>query len=316
MTRSRILVLRGGAVGDFILGLPVLTALRREFPDAYIELLGYPHIARLAQVGGLVDTVLSLDGAEVARLFAERPVLSDTQRHYLRSFNLVVSLLYDPDDMLRHNLISGGARHVVSGSPRVPPGTHAADHLFGALAALAIYPDGPAIPRLTLDGPRRARGEQRRRALGARVAVLHPGSGGRAKCWPAAHYAALAGRLRTEDHLTPVFTLGEADDETATALAALDRETPRVTGLELTALAELLAAATCYVGNDCGITHLAAALGRPTLALFGPSDPAMWAPRGPRVTVLRADPPTSAGLAELAPVTALAHLRKLLGTDA
>ena len=66
----RFLILRGGAIGDFILTLPAIAAVRERWPDAYIELIGYPHIANLALAAGLVDHVDSLDRAEMARFFS------------------------------------------------------------------------------------------------------------------------------------------------------------------------------------------------------------------------------------------------------
>ena len=64
MAKPKILVLRGGAIGDFVLTLPAVHALRDRWPKAYIEILGYPHIANLALAGGLVDTVTSLVAAK------------------------------------------------------------------------------------------------------------------------------------------------------------------------------------------------------------------------------------------------------------
>ena len=65
----RFLVLRGGAIGDFIVTLPVLQALRDRWPDAYVEIWGYPHVARLALAAGLAQRVVSLDRAEMARFY-------------------------------------------------------------------------------------------------------------------------------------------------------------------------------------------------------------------------------------------------------
>lgn len=80
MTAPRIRVLRGGAIGDFVVTLPAIRLLRERWPDAYIDLVGYPHITSLAVAGGLVDRVTSLDGADIARLFSLRPDLPDGQR--------------------------------------------------------------------------------------------------------------------------------------------------------------------------------------------------------------------------------------------
>ena len=67
---GKILVIRGGAIGDFILTLPVLAALRERFPDVHRELLGYPRVADLALAAGLVDRVQSIDARPMASFFA------------------------------------------------------------------------------------------------------------------------------------------------------------------------------------------------------------------------------------------------------
>jgi heptosyltransferase-2 len=69
---SKILVIRGGAIGDFILTLPVLSALRQQFPNAKLEVLGYPHIAQLAVTGGLADAVRSIEAQAPRRVLCAR----------------------------------------------------------------------------------------------------------------------------------------------------------------------------------------------------------------------------------------------------
>ena len=111
----RILVLRGGAIGDFIVTLPALQKLRERWPEAHIELVGYPHIAELARAAGVVNVVASLDKAEIARFFSLGPTFPTTQREYVSSFHFVVSYLHDPDDTVRQNLMAAGARQVLAG---------------------------------------------------------------------------------------------------------------------------------------------------------------------------------------------------------
>jgi heptosyltransferase-3 len=286
--RPRFLFLRGGAIGDFLVTLPVLRALRDRWPGAHIELVGYPHIARLALLGGLVDHVASLDAAGIARFFSLRPQFPDEQKAYVRSFELVFLYLHDPGEVVRENLQLAGATQVIYGSPIVRGG-HAVDHLLKPLETLAIYEQG-AAPALAWPEALRAEGRARLEqwGLGGRVLAIHPGSGSRAKNWPAAQFAALAKRAAAEG-LRPFFLIGEAEAELGVARALVDAApgVPHVVGLELEEAASVLSASERYVGNDSGITHLASALGLPVVALFGPSDPASWGPRGARVRVLR-----------------------------
>ena len=86
---SKILVIRGGAIGDFILTLPVLSALRQQFPNAKLEVLGYPHIAQLAVAGGLADAVRSIEARPLAGFFARGGILEPELQEYFASFAII-----------------------------------------------------------------------------------------------------------------------------------------------------------------------------------------------------------------------------------
>ncbi|HET8646880.1 MAG TPA: glycosyltransferase family 9 protein, partial [Vicinamibacteria bacterium] len=122
-------------------------------------------------------------------------------------------------------------------------------------------------------------------ALPDRFLALHPGSGSPAKNWPPGRYASLA-RARAGGRPW-LLVEGPADAEAARSLAG-EAGAVRAHGLDARVLGALLARAGLVVGNDSGVTHLAAACGAPTLALFGPTDPLQWAPLGTRVEALRA----------------------------
>jgi hypothetical protein len=126
------------------------------------------------------------------------------------------------------------------------------------------------------------------RGCGPPVVVMHPGSGGLAKCWPATRFADVAGRLRA-DGCSVMCVVGPAEQErfTPDARARLaESATACWSCPSATELAAVLAGAAAFVGNDSGPTHLAALLGTPTVALFGPTDPVIWGPLGSSVTVL------------------------------
>jgi heptosyltransferase-2 len=111
--------------------------------------------------------------------------------------------------------------------------------------------------------------------------AVHPGSGSRAKNWPLERFTETASRLSPERPW--LLVAGPAEEELdAPPGARLARNLP------LRTLGALLARAGLFLGNDSGISHLAAACGTRTLALFGPTDPAQWAPVGPAVRTLRA----------------------------
>ena len=275
----RFLLLRGGAIGDFIATLPVLQALRAQWPAATIEIWGYPHIAELAVAAGWAQSVVSLDRAEMARFFVPEPQFTDAQVAAVRSFDLIFNYLHDPVGQVRSNLLLAGAKQVLSGSPIIKRG-HAVPFLLEPLQALALYDEG-LVPTLDFPEELRAQGRERLRARGVRGApvAVHPGSGSPSKNWPVERFVDILRRLRA-NHSEVVAILGEADVAEAAVLARELPDLPVLEGLTLVELAATLAECRAYLGNDSGITHVAAAVGLPTTALFGPSDADVWAPRG------------------------------------
>jgi heptosyltransferase-2 len=286
--QARFLILRGGAIGDFILTLPALRAVRARWPDAWIEVIGYPHVANLALAAGLANRVDSLDRAGMARFFSASPDFPPEQVAYIRSFDFIISYLHDPAGMVRENLLLAGARKVLYGSPIVERG-HAIEHLMKPLESLAIYAENE---RSVLDLPEKNRENGRRwlseQGLREPVLAVHPGSGSPKKNWPVDRFVELARRAARGHGLSYFYVLGEADREMVGSLERMDSGRVALKESSLLQVASVLSACRLFVGNDSGITHLAAAVGVPTVALFGPSDETRWGPRGPRVRVLRA----------------------------
>lgn len=275
----RVLVIRGGALGDFLLTLPVLAALREAEPAARLEVLAYPGIAELARAGGLIDQARSIEYGPLAGFFTRGAGLDPALRDDFASFDLVISYLYDPDGFFRDNLQSSGVRRLVSGPPRISAGPHAIDQLAVPLGEIGIPLAERAvrlrIPPATHD---------------SRAIFIHPGSGSASKNWPAENWRTLAERLLEDPSTRVTIVGGEADAEALEPLRRLAAN-PRVRFLEnqpLPVLAAELARAALYLGHDTGISHLAAAAGAPSLLLFGPTDPGQWAPPHPQVRVLRA----------------------------
>ena len=296
---GRTLVIRGGALGDFLLTLPVLRALRET--SAHLEILGYPSFVQLAREGGLVHAGRSIEYGPMAGFFARGAVQDPALRDYFGSFDIVLSYLYDPDGIFAGNLQAAGARRIVQG-PHKPAGqAHAIDELSAPLRELAVTCHEKDI-RLSLP------------ATAARrpIIALHPGSGSRMKNWAAANWHELAGKmLATYPQVRLAVIGGEADQAELESLAGL-RRSDRVEfweNLPLPALARNLGAAGGYLGHDTGISHLAAVLGVPSLLLFGPTDPAVWAPPHGFVQVLRAP---GNDLSQMEPSTVFAAAGKCL----
>ncbi len=285
----RILILRGGALGDFILTLPAISAIRQLSPQGYIELVGRPEIAELACVSGLVDKVTSIDSAWLAPYFAVDGNLSAAEISWLSSFDAVISYVHDEDHVVRTNLLRNGARFVLGISPIVEAG-HAIDSFLEPLRALGVKCEAVAASQLTLPAELRAQGRRLLDEMGFddRVVAVHPGSGSIRKNWPLKKFIELATRLERTNSFRILFTVGEADEGIVRGLEENGGQFLLLQKRSLLETAIGLSECSRYIGNDSGITHLAAALGLPTVALFGPTDPAMWAPRGDNVKVVAA----------------------------
>ena len=296
----KILVFRGGALGDFLLTLPAIAALRRRFPGTYIELAGYGKSASIAMTSGIIDRVQSLDSAHMALYFQTSEKLSRDEQEYIRSFDMVISFLHDPDGILLKNLEDAGAKNIITVSPIVGKKTkgHASDHFFRGLKD--VIGKEKCTP-VKLEWPEELRQDALRRlatdAGNKRVIIVHPGSGSPAKNWPAEKFAMLAKKIRKTAKYEPIIIAGEADVK---QLAVMRRLLPGFhvyENIDLLEIASILSVARGFIGNDSGITHLAAAMGIPVLALFGPTDPAIWAPRGKNVAIIKSRVPSSESLA-------------------
>ncbi|MEQ1748397.1 MAG: glycosyltransferase family 9 protein [Prosthecobacter sp.] len=275
--RPRVLVIRGGAIGDFILTLPAIRLLRENIANCHLEALGYPGIVELAKHAGLADATRSLEHRTMASLFAPGASIDPALLEYLRSFNLVVSYLFDPDGILRANLERIGVKTLIECPHRVVDGQgHASEQLARPLQKLAMFLEDP--------GWRAPLFISTQTATARRIAI-HLGSGSEKKNWPAEHWQRLADELQTRHPQTSiVFITGEAEEARGTDISTAFE---RWHSLPLTELADRLSACQLFLGHDSGISHLASACGVPCVLLFGPTDPATWAPPQSGVLVLR-----------------------------
>ena len=288
-TQGKILVIRGGAIGDFILTLPAIAALRRQFPRAHLEVLGYPHIAELALAGGLVNRVQSIEAGALAGFFARGGKLAEHMADYFSEFDLVLSYLYDPDRIFQTNVgLCTGAQFIV-GPHRAQEArqVHASKAYLQPLERLAIF-DADSVPHLLVEAA----------AISPNTLALHPGSGSERKNWPEEKWADLLQALMQSTDWDVLVVGGEAEGERLQRLtAALPPGRVRVArSLPLPELARRLTACRAFVGHDSGISHLAAAVGLPCLLLWGDTAEAVWRPPGQQVKLIRHPD----GLAELA----------------
>ena len=280
-TTVNILVFRPGALGDVISTLPALAAMRSYFPQSRLEVVGTPLTLELLKETGYADAVHSFDRASFAGLYSNK--CTKLLKDFLFRFDYIIAYVGD-DDFLR-NLREIARCPVVSVHPReIPATTHIVDHLLSVLAQLGIPPLRDRTPYLQLPAGWQSAAEEflthrfPQKTVSPLIGV-HPGSGGKKKIWP--HWRNFIRRLVDEKGLNVLIFCGPCEGEEIINLRE-NRLVAKclVENPPLLLLGALIGKCDLFLGNDSGVTHLAAATRRRTIALFGPSDPDTWTPRG------------------------------------
>jgi ADP-heptose:LPS heptosyltransferase len=277
--QQRALVFFPGALGDFICFLPALGALAKT---ARVDLFARSGFADL-----LPDSVrvCSLESYEVNRLFVPQAGDEEKLRDFFAGYASVYSWMGSGhDDFVRRlQKFCCGRAHIFPFDGATDK--HQSHYYFCCLG----MPAGRfLLPKINLRAEFLAWSAdywRRHGFAGRRVLALAPGSGAREKNWPVEAFAAVAEWWRNQG-AEPLVVLGPAEEERR-GFEVLLRSFKAVRNLSLGNLAAVISRSDIYLGNDSGISHLAAALGIPTAALFGPSNVKKWRPRGERVLVIR-----------------------------
>jgi len=252
-------VVHTGGIGDFLLACPAIQRLAEEGP---VEIAGHRDRGELAVAAGIAEAAHDLDRIGFSSLFTEP---STALRTFLRRFQRAVVWLRDGDGAMSSTLRRCGLEDVRC-FPGLPPADwngHASEYYLDCLAS----PPTPPF-RLGLSP-----------SPGSLDVIIHPGSGGRRKNWPMVHFEQAAKALAAQGRRVNWCT-GPAEEG-----CVLPESAVQCACDSLVDLARTLAGARLYLGNDSGITHLAAASGCPCIAVFGPTDPTVWAPLGDNVWV-------------------------------
>lgn len=294
----RILVLRGGALGDFIVTLPALAQLRRRWPEARIELVGNATAAQLARARGFLDAVHSQHEARWSPLFGETPLPPDLSA-WLGAFDLVVNYWPDPDGALRRRFPLRRDQVFLT-ADAMPARAPAAAHYCEPLRQLGLETAERWV-RLAPLAREADTASSSPDPTSPRPILVHPGSGSPRKNWPLENWRTILAELPRPVALV----LGEAERarwssvrssrQTGLSAQVESRDAglevgPAIPSLVERPLEELVArfaACRLFLGHDSGISHLAAACGARCVLLFGPTEPALWAPPAPNVRVLR-----------------------------
>jgi heptosyltransferase-3 len=283
------LIIRPGAIGDTLLTFPVLHQLRARIPDSHITFISNANVLPLALACGIADEVHDYQAGRWTRLFVPNSQKCAHDEIIQRS-KRAICWLRDPEGIVQRNLRNSNRTTDIT----IAPGRPAPDekiHIVEYLARTARLPwtlanDGPRTRLRIADIPEYPDSSQANRI------AIHPGSGGPQKCWPLERFVAVIHAL-WQRNLPVLLLAGPAEHERLHALRTQLGKPPHPDLLAWQINAPLLEIArhlllTCqaYLGNDSGLTHLAALIGLPTTALFGSSDPAIWQPLGQKITIL------------------------------
>ncbi len=255
--------------------------------------MGYPRVLELVKNRYYADSVISVDRADMALLFQEEQDYPASLREFFKPFDLIGVIGLSRRPFVRNlRKISKARVAVVAPFPPKGEALHMVDHLLSLprRLGLSVRKDLPRVYLLCEDRDRASEilvnhGIQPNDALIA----IHPGSGGRGKTWPVERFLELADNLLAAYPAQIVFIVGPGDERIKEVLLkTVSSKFPVILdSLALPHIGGVLERCCVYVGNDSGITHMAAAIGVPVVTIFGPSDPVRWTPRGRKVILIR-----------------------------
>jgi heptosyltransferase-2 len=330
---SSVAIIHTGAVGDLVQALPAFAAVREAYPSAGVTFIGRPERGALARAAGACDACIDLETSGLWRALAGDPC--GPCPAWLADADLVLDFLTKGTFAERH----GKGRRVVTVDPLPPDGAARPAAVYVAeqvRTALGLTPREDARPEIPLDAATVAAAREALAARGvtAPFVAIHPGSGSVRKNWPMERFETLAERMRAETGRAVAWLAGPAEAERGTVPAGGETA---LADLSLVDVAAVCALADAYVGNDSGVTQMAAAVrgaersaagaetrraettadvpspaervGEPhwrtsrqwhpataVVALFGPTDARVWAPRGGHVHLVQSPDGTMEGI--------------------
>lgn len=305
---ERILLVRQqNQLGDLLLCTPALRAIRARAPQARIDFVAGPQNVDAVRGNRRLDRVLVYDKAAWMRRPLDGRRFAAALREARYDLALVLSTVSFSYTSAWLAAISGAQRRAGRPGPggrggeiardvyhwTLPPPDEARHQTSASLdlvAPLGAQPDGGA-PEIFVDEKEALAGRSAAEDVlgtGAIRVLIHPGAGKKANRWPAERFGEVASALAAAGHRVAICSGPAEVSLLAAAERGAGRSLPRLRPLRFRELAGAFRGADLVLVNDTGVMHLAAATGVPVLALFGPTDPALWCPAAPAVRVLRA----------------------------
>ena len=299
---GKTLIIHSGGIGDLLLALPAMRLFRHALRQFPLYLMGHSERLALVAYDLKAETIHSVELAGMAFFYLDDAFLPSPLCSFFSSFGLILSFSGKGGQTLSKNLEKAGAARVLNlpSFPSEGPKVHVSDYLIELLREKGFEGEVADHPlQLSKEALNFSRDYLARSGLkeNERILAIHPGSGNPAKNWSPSHFAGIADWAARRARV--LLISGPAQDGVREVKENLRKAAPLIAeNLSLLQLAAILRRCTAYLGNDSGITHLASSLGLPTIALFGPTDPEVWGPRGTSVRIIfgaRPDPPFFSG---------------------
>jgi ADP-heptose:LPS heptosyltransferase len=311
---QRGLILQPGAIGDCILTLPLAAFMKESLRLGGIDILGHTEYMGILPGRTCVDGIRSIDAMDLHRLFIKTNKFELKDRDPLinvfADYAWIATFMGEPNSHFERNLIyTANCSHsaeviTLSMKPSKDFSGHISDFYIRQFINQCSSPLEPCAAKknnrlLESTKADKRTGKELLKETGIdqdkELVVIQPGSGGKRKCWHIDNFLAVTEEL-ISNNSEVVFLLGPAERErfsnaTNKTINSLSR---CLTDLSLSKVLELLSCTDIFIGNDSGITHLAAGLGTRTLVVFGPTNPDIYKPIGPDVTVFTANKTTFA----------------------
>ena len=297
---NSILIVHQGAIGDFILSLPAVEAMHRFYPEAHFTFIAHPGIVEIIQRRPYFKQVFDCSDRCWTSLYNSEGKVAGVVHDLLPQVESTFVFGRPASQIVADNLAShlGNPAHRLDPFPEPSQRLGVGEYQCRQLEKIGIPATPP--PDAIIAPPHHAVFEARdffSRSFGPkdRLVLLHPGSGGKQKLWAVAGWLSVINKLSAHSNISFALLQGPADVGIVQHLRSQleSNSLIPVANWQLGKLAALMRKADLYLGNDSGITHLAAASGTPTIALFGPTDPQIWGPQGPQVRIIRWQPGSS-----------------------
>jgi ADP-heptose:LPS heptosyltransferase len=287
------LIVHQGAIGDFILSLPPLEAIHRFYSRARFIFLGHPSIVSIVHSRPYFYSVLNCGDKRWASLYNSKGRLEKEEFDSLPPVDSIFAFCSSSSQPLVDNLagIYGKPAHRIDPFPEQDLVLHVSEYQCSQLEELSIVAlprPAPVIAPSQDDFSAARRFVQQNVAKREQLILLHPGSGSKKKLWSVEGWLDVIIKILGQNNIKILLIEGPADSHIIQQLYSKLGSTSLLlaNNWRLGKLAALMKQSSLYLGNDSGITHLAAACNIPTISLFGPTDPRIWGPQGSKVKVV------------------------------